>query len=425
MTPSLRRPGILIALFLFFIAACTPSSEMPTTRAKNVILFIGDGMGISMITAARIVLAGPDGKLAMEKLPHTAMVKATAADYAVADSAAGGTAMATGVKAPIDVVGEDGSAVFRKRHGKKLRTIIDIAKSLGKSTGIVTNRSVTNSTPAVFYAHHHDKDAEREIAVQFVEDETNVDVLLGGGRKYFKKLKTRLKEKGYRYVSKREDLLQIATQPDTEKLVGLFAKKHMTYEMERAQKKSETEPSLAEMMMAALSILSRNPNGYYLMVEGGNIDDAAHRTDPFNTIMELVFFDQVIGKALEEVSADTLILVTADHECGGFAVNANFHKSTKGLKLFGDVTQGLIAGKPILSWATGEGYVKKPGQKEPIRTSAHQTISSVHTAQDVLLAATGPGSERVHGFLDNTDIFRISRDSLMRPLFQPPSQQTR
>ncbi len=407
-------------LFLPFALAITTSAETKL-QAKSAILFIADGMGLAMITAARIYDRGVSGQLHIDLFPKTAIVKTHSSDNIVTDSGAAATAIATGVKTNNNVIGEDKTAIFKRRHGKRLTTIVDLAVKAGKSVGLVTTRRVTNTTPAAFYSHHHNKFAELAIAGQFVDDELRPHVLLGGGRRFWlpskggRNLLQELKVKGYTYVDSKKDLEKVKSK-NTEKLIGLFSMDDMSYELDRNSVDS-TQPTLAEMTSTAIEVLGKNPSGYFLMVEGGRIDQAAHNNDVLRTITDILAFDEAVGVAMKAVDVkQTLLLMTSDHETGGFTVSGSAPVDTKGKALLGKSPMGRIKGYPMVNWASGPGRQRRPVGK--IKSQEHLSHSlipsrlSEHTAVDVILAGMGPGSQKVHGFLDNTEIFTIIKAAL-------------
>ncbi len=324
---------------------------------KNVILLIGDGLGHNQITAARLVAAGPDGKLHMERIATASSITTHAANAKITDSAAAGTALACGIKTNNGMIGMD-------PDGKRYQTILQAAKHKGMSTGIAVTCEVTHATPAAFTAHVKSRSSEARIAPQLLEQ---TDVILGGGRRYFLPadaggrqpegvdLIKKAVDSGYTYASDAAGL-NAARAP---RLLGLF--------QNAALETIPPEPDLAELTAKAIEILSANPHGFFLMVEGSQIDWACHNNNIRQTIRQTLLFDKAVKVAVDFALRDrsTLILVTSDHETGGLSIK-NWDPETRKLDV---------------AWSTGG-----------------------HTGVPVPLYALGPGARRFRGQLDNTDV---------------------
>ncbi|OGG01068.1 MAG: hypothetical protein A3F83_16980 [Candidatus Glassbacteria bacterium RIFCSPLOWO2_12_FULL_58_11] len=288
---------------------------------KNIILMIGDGMGFEAVTAARIAALGRGIGLAFDRMPVIGQsVTYSLNDDLITDSAAGATALASGLKTLNGRIGED-------REGRKTKTILELAKELGKSAGIVVTCEATHATPACFASHVKERNNYWEIARQM--SQAPLDVLLGGGYGYFLA--------GSRKESFRDDELDLLGEmqkrgavvttkiPEfrgldlsrVDKLVGLFAPSHLPPAGKR-------EISLPEMTQAALKILSRNPKGFFLMIEGSQIDWAGHANNLQYSVEETLDFDQCLQTVLDFAGKDgkTLVIVTADHETGGLSLNS-------------------------------------------------------------------------------------------------------
>ncbi|MEQ1530764.1 MAG: alkaline phosphatase [Methylococcales bacterium] len=327
-------------------------------KAKNVILFVGDGMGISTVTAARILegqMAGRDGefnRLGFEKFNNTAHSVTASANQQTSDSAPTATAMVAGIKAndgaisvDQDILRTENSAEVTAAHSVK--TILERAEQRGMSTGVVTTARFTHATPAVNYAHIADRDWEadsnlpvgatvKDIARQLLEFPygDGLEVALGGGRSYFIPNTVNDPEypsqKGRRkdgrdltleWASKYNNSDYIWNQAQfnavnpkkTEHLLGLFERSHMRYEADR-KNDAGGEPSLAEMTDKAIKILQKNKKGYYLMVEAGRIDHAHHAGNAYRALTDTVALSDAVKTAKQLTDdKDTLILVTADH----------------------------------------------------------------------------------------------------------------
>jgi len=352
-------------------------------RAKNVILFLGDGMGVTTVTAARILagqqkgMLGEENQLSFEKFPHLALSKTYQVNQQVSDSAPTMTAIVTGSKtndgflsiAP-NVIGHDFGAAARPEN--RLRTILEQAEERGMWTGVVSTARLTHATPAACYAHTPDRGAEDDtdlagisraaaedgypdIARQLFEfrvkpttmnghESPGLEVAMGGGRSKFlrvtdadpeyparkgtrndRDLAAAWAARGGAYVWNAKDFAAIdpaATGP----VLGLFEPSHMQYELDR-KKDPGGEPSLTEMTEKAIRILERSPKGYFLMIEAGRIDHAHHESNAARALNEAVELSRAVERAAALAGDDTLILVTADHShtifMSGYPVRGN------------------------------------------------------------------------------------------------------
>jgi alkaline phosphatase len=317
-------------------------------KAKNIVFFLGDGMGIPVLTAARIYGVGEEGQLTIDTLPETGFVRTYSKDMMVTDSAPSMSAYMTGVKMSNDVIAMSADTVADQArcvgtsgykadagvsaNGTPVTTLLELAKQAGTGTGVVTTTRVTHATPAATYAHVCQRDLEADIAAQAVPGgaEYNaalgdgLDVLLGGGRSFFVKEKRADKRDllaemgahGYDVVQTSSAMAAFdAGATPARKLFGVFSDSHMSYEVDRVKVSPAVEPSLAEMATKAVDVLARNPNGYVLMVEGGRIDHALHETHARRALEETLAFDRAIAAVLAKVDlTKTLVVVTADHD---------------------------------------------------------------------------------------------------------------
>jgi alkaline phosphatase len=333
-------------------------------RAKNIILFVGDGMGVSTVSAARIFEGqqkGVDGernKLAFEKLPYVALSKTYSANQQTSDSAPTMTAMVAGVKTNDGILSLNQSVARSEPsntviQANKVTTILEQAEASGRATGIISTARITHATPAATYAHTPNRDWEananlpaaavtggaKDIAAQMIDNfgagaiGDGLEVALGGGRTYFlpnsafdpeytttkgrrtdgRNLTTEFTTKfGGEYVWNKAQFDAINPVATT-KLLGLFEPSHMQYDFDRPAD-TAGEPSLAEMTDKAIDVLKNNPKGYFLMVEGGRIDHGSHAGNAYRTLSDTVALSDAVKKALEKVDlSDTLVIVTADH----------------------------------------------------------------------------------------------------------------
>lgn len=318
---------------------------------RNVILCIGDGMAFNHIALTRHRTVGPDGKLHMERLPITGIVRTHTANDPVTDSAAAGTAIACGIKTNRGMVGMTPDKI-------PYSSILELLDGKGWRTGLVATAEISHATPATFASHVNSRGKQAEIALQLWDN--RVDVLLGGGQKYWpQKRLAEAAADGYQIVQTREAMLGLESAP----AIGLFAHQGMTT--------FAPEPSLQEMAEAAIKMLSAPSKEwfapkpkFFLMIEGSQIDWAAHGGETDNVVRQTLLFDMAVRTAIEFAQADkkTLVIVVADHETGGLLVRSK-------------------------------------------QTTIHPDWNgSGHTAGDVPIFAFGPGSEKFSGVMDNTEI---------------------
>ncbi|PCI53802.1 MAG: alkaline phosphatase [Alphaproteobacteria bacterium] len=429
--------------------------QTKTNIAKNVILFIGDGMGVSTVTAARILDGqskggyGEENILPFETFPNLALVKTYNTNQQVPDSAGTASSMNTGVKTRAGVLGISSEA-HRKNCKEALRhtvpTLGELAKRQGKSLGIVTTARLTHATPAAVYAHTPERNWEsedelpadaraegcRSIARQLVDFGNGIDVAFGGGRgKFSSALLERWKKHTFssRLITDREGLMGL-TSNDKDPVLGLFSMSHMTYMLDKTP--DNTEPTLSEMTSKAIDLLSERREGFYLMVEGGRIDHGHHAGIAGLALTEAQEFSKAVQVALDKVDlSETLILVTADHShvftIAGYPTRGN---PILGLA-YGNDTTGDPSGKVLIALdgvpITALGYQNGPGaiggrrtnpetglrarQQALVPTGYHSgenpKKSETHAGEDVALYAIGPWAHLASGVMEQNVIFHI------------------
>ncbi len=456
---------VVAALALAGLTACKGDKE---PKGTNVIVFIGDGMGIAPMTAARVYAVGEDGQLTMDTLPETAFVKTFSNDAQVTDSAPSMAAYMTGVKMNNEVIsmtanteavapGAGGVNLCGSGNGEAVETLLEVAEKKGKYTGIVTSTRVTHATPAATYAHICHRDLENDIAAQLVPGTrafnkklgNGVDVIFGGGSRHFLPvaaggsrtdgvdLTAELRAQGYFDASKRAAFDSL-TGTNSERVYGLFTKSHMSYNLDR---NPANEPSLEEMTVKAIKILEQRRKGYFLMVEGGRIDHALHETNAKRALQDTVAFDNAIKGALAQVRKtdpdlkNTLIVVTADHDHTltmlGYAARTGKTTADNAgvLGVLRNYSDGSIAtdadGAPFPILVFGNGEHRPQGVRSSFTaltdaaTSAnsyHQEAairtpvgSETHGGTDVWLGAIGHGADNFHGVIDNTKVYELIR----------------
>ncbi len=359
-------------------------------------------MGSASITASRLFSGGSDFDLALDKFPVLGHVRTYSLNQFVTDSAAAATALASGHKTNNQMVGLSPS-------GEPFRTIIDDAKAAGYRTGVITNTSVTDATPAAYYAHVPSRKMEREIAKFLIN--SNVDVLMGGGQHFFDiPLQKELTQKGWK-VAQTFNPTPTANLPN--RYLGIFADKEIPYIAQRVPQ--DPHPRLTDMVHEAIRLLEANQDHpYFLMIESGLIDRAAHKNLTRFLLLEM----DELNSLLKELMAlpDTLIVVTADHETGGLSLNSYMDVTqARGLTIVtGNVEYGSLA-----SWATGPQHVLERMKRVGQPTTSNITVSaeeleahgsgwvveySAHTAVDVPIFAKGLGQELFSGTMDNTQV---------------------
>lgn len=359
------RKGI-IGLLVIGLMGATSCTEEPVDKQvdteieegaapnlpKNIIFLIGDGMGLTQITAG---LVAQRDALNLERCTVIGLSKTNSGDNLITDSAAGATAFSTGQKTYNGAIGVDMDTV-------PLTTILEIAEQRGLATGLVATSSITHATPASFIAHQKSRKMDEEIAADFLK--TDIDVFIGGGKMYFEKrtddqnLLQALKESGYTVATGMEEINKVSEG----KLAGFIAEEHPAPITEgRGQ-------VLAEATLKAIEILSNNDKGFFLMAEGSQIDWGGHANESEYIISEMQDFDYTVGKILDFAMEDgeTLVIITADHETGGYGI------------VGGDIEAGEVEAK---------------------------FLTDYHTGTMVPVFAFGPGSEEFAGIYHNTAIF--------------------
>jgi alkaline phosphatase len=330
--------------FIVNAPAMTVSDGQRVAPPRNIILMIGDGMGVSQVTAARIEL----GTLNMERLPVGGFVTTFASNRLVTDSAASGTALATGHKSY-------NGAISVSPNKKPLKTVLEYAEDQGMATGLVATCSVTHATPAVFAAHVDDRKEDEEIALQMAG--SGVDVLFGGGWSFFlpDTEPGGVRKDGRNLLNELRQRMPVALTPEefrnlpeADAAAALFYPGHPPTFASR-------EPSLAEMAGSALGILSRDEDGFFLMMEGSQIDWAAHENEHEWLMGEMTDFDAAVGVAMDfaERDGNTLVIVTADHETGAYAVldgSLERHEVTRPHFGSGDHSASMV---PVLAFGPG------------------------------------------------------------------------
>jgi len=454
-------------------------------KVKNVILFVGDGMTIANRTAARVLSKGItegkyQGRLAFDDMPSTAMIGTSGSDSLITDSANSMSAYTTGHKTAVNAMGLYVSRATDNLSHPKVETIAELIKrNTRMSVGIVSDAELEDATPAAVVAHTRRRADKQYIADQLLA--SGADVILGGGSAYFYPQSTKgskrkdeqnlidgFKAKGYQLAFTKQQLLAESSSKNTKKLFGVFHPDNMDGSLDRLYLKKNTveqypnQPDLTEMTQSAIDVLSRNPNGFFLMVEAALIDKFNHPLDWERAAFDTIMLSNAvqIAKDFAKTHPDTLIIVTPDHTHSG-SISGVVHDDKPGA-LREKVGVYADAGYPNYPKADLKGYPNKidvskrlayfygsyPDHYETMHPKLDGTFvpaikdeagkfvanpkyiqlqedaihvggnlptnqeSGVHTADDAVLNAQGPGSEKFKGFMDNTEVFRVMVESL-------------
>jgi alkaline phosphatase len=455
--------------------------ETPPAQAKNVILFIGDGMTIAHRTAARILSKGLvegryGGELAIDDMPHMALVSTSGTDSVVTDSANSMSAYTTGHKSCVNAMGVYCARNKSTLQHPRVETIAEIVKRLrGMSVGVVTNTEIEDATPAGMVAHTRQRADYDDIVKMFFA--VQPEVIMGGGSPNFLPSSgggkradnvnyvNNFTSAGYKFVSTKTEL---AAASGADKILGLFNTGNIDGALDRFFLKKGTvaqfpdQPDLTDQVRVALEVLSRNDKGFVLMVESGRIDKYSHSLDWERSVYDTIMLDNAVKLAKEFASRrnDTMIIVVADHG-HPTAIVGTYDDDRPGQQLrdklgvyqnstlpnypapnaagyperidvsrrlafvFGAFPDYCDTGHPHLDgenvpaiagsnrdFVANEKYCNVPGAARRTGNLPFNVNSGVHAADDVVLTATGPGAEMFHGRIDNTRVFRVMATAL-------------
>ncbi len=454
-------------------ASYVVTNEKSKKRAKNVILFVGDGMSLQAREIARVLSKGiTEGKyndlLNMEKLDNMALITTSGYDSIVTDSANSASAYATGHKSVVNAMGVYENCTKDPFDDPKVENIIELAKrTRGMATGIVSTANITDATPAAMLAHTRRRAEQNFIAADMLNEKHRPDVIMGGGSRHFLPLGTpgskrkdsvnviqSFEDLGYSFSGTKTELEN--TPANADKILGLYQLNNMNVYIDREVTKNakvlkgfDDQPGLVEMTQKAIDTLSKNPNGFFLMVEGACIDKQLHVLDWQRAAYDNIEMDKAVGVAQKFAAKDndTLIIVVADHAHGA-SITGTYHE------LDGKTGREAVRTYADAKWPTfedrdGDGYPDNPDPSVTLavqfanhpdcnenykfkavptdpaimgkdgKAIANPQISGellrgdipasadqeVHSADDIVLNAGGPGSEYFKGVMDNTEVF--------------------
>lgn len=456
--------------------------------AKNVILFVGDGLSVGHRTAARLLKKGIEegkfkGKLAIDDMPHMALVATAGTDSIITDSANAAHAYTTGHKSCVNALGVYCSRAEKSLEHPKVETITELVKrKKGMAVGIVTNSEIEDATPAAMVAHTRRRSEYNDIVKMLFD--SGADVIMGGGSPNFLPKSTlgskrgddvdyieSFKKAGYQFVSTKTEM-QAAANAGAKKVLGLFNTGNidgaldLKFLKKGSVDKFPDQPDVPQQMQAALKVLEKNPNGFVLLVESARIDKYSHSLDPERAIYDTIMLDNAVEKAREWAARrnDTLIMVVADH-AHPVSVTGTINDAVKADDLRDKVGTYEEAGVPNYPAPNAEGYPDKvdvsrrlyltfgahpdyyqtfrpylDGENVPAvkgadgsivanpkykdvpgavlmsgnlpRTGKRAANQGIHSGDDVILTAMGPGSELVRGQMENTEVFRVMAQAL-------------
>jgi alkaline phosphatase len=407
---------------------------------KNVIFLIGDGMGVSYTSAYRYLKDNPSTK-EVEQTEFDKYLVGQQTTYPndphqnVTDSAAAATAMSAGIKTY-------NAAIAVDNNGSSVKTVLEAAKEKGKSTGLVATSEITHATPAAYGAHDVNRKNMNAIADDYYDEMINgghkIDVMLGGGLSNFvrpdRDLTKQFQKDGYSYVTNKDEMLK----SENLRMLGLFSQGGMPKMLDR----EASMPSLKDMTDTALNKLSQNKKGFFLMVEGSQIDWAGHDNDIVAAMSEMEDFEKAFKAAIDFAKKDkhTLVVATADHSTGGFSIGAKGEYNWFGAPIAAAKRTPDFMAEQIAKGADVEQTLKNyidlqltPQEIQSVKKAAESkkavdidtAIEAIfdnrsftgwttggHTGEDVNVYAYGPGSDRFAGNIDNTDQAKLIFDIL-------------
>jgi alkaline phosphatase len=412
----------LFCLILFAAFGVLYFQHWVVQKPFGIILFIGEGLAPGRLAATRVYAGGADKPLALDSMPHLALVTNYSNDFAAPDRGAAAAALATGVKA-------NNKSIGIEPHGTATN-LIELARGAGRATGLITDGNITNPTAAAFYARGPNQNGP-EIARQMT-DGSAIDLVLGGGagdflpeakdgnRRDGRDLLLEIRRKGIDLVRSKPELEAIPgwRRP---KLFGAFSRSELAY-ADQIEARGD-QPSLPDMVRRSIELLQYNRAGYLLIVDAGLMRKAAEQNDAEHTLAETIEFDRAVAVARRYGGAKSAIFVCGDVAIGGLSLNGYPFRKDRGIAVLGLNS----AGEPWLSWATGPkgsksyGAAKLTATNPPTNSVSPEVLQepaafyaplALDTVDDVVAFGIGPGTESLRGSIDSTAIFKIIRDLL-------------
>ena len=425
---QMTRRNQLLALFCllgFAALGVLYFQHWVVQKPFGIVLFIGEGLTPSRLAATRAYAGGADSALALDSFSQVALLTNYSADFATPDSAAAASALATGVKV-------NNRAISRDASGTSLSTLLELAHSAGRATGLVTDGRITDATSAAFYAHEDDADDHAQTA-RILAENGSLDLVLGGGGADFlsetkagsrtdgRDVSQEMRRGGYE-LARTKGELEAVPRWRRPKVFGMFAPTEFAF-ADQLEARAE-QPSLSDMVRRGIELLQFNRTGYLLVVDAALMRKAAHANNGEQTLLETLELDRAIATAQRYMGAESMIVVCGDVGIGGLAINGSPFRQDRGIALLGLSS----AGDPSLTWATGPNGVTSygaakvqtstephpnnepsssaPQQEEP---AAFYAKSALNTLEDVPAFGSGLGTESLHGSMDNTEIFELIR----------------
>lgn len=415
----MKTRNLLIALTciaLFILAGVLYFKSWVVQKPFAVILITSDGLNSSALAAARIYDGGADKNLALESMPHLGLLKLTSNEFAVPDAPAAASALATGRRVNQNALSVDSD-------GKKITTLLELAANAGRKTGIVTNAAVVDPAVSAFYAHQMDGQNLVEIAAT-LPDLSNVDLLLGGGEKYFlpvdkggirtdgQDLVLALRQKEWTVARTKAELAAVQSW-STSRILGVFNRDNLA--KRRAIASGTEEPSLEEMVKSAISILQFNTQGYFLVIDAGLIEKAARENSGETFLSETIALDDAVAVTRKYAGDSALIIVAGKQAPGGFRMNGYPFRQDQGAAVIGVNARGI----PSLTWSTGP-HASPNNSAEPaqlpsgalVEPSTVYTPEALNVVDDPLIFSFGPGTEKLTGYIDAKDVFTLIHSKL-------------
>jgi alkaline phosphatase len=409
--PSRIRNKIIFLTCLFAFAGLgfVLYREWVVQKPFAIVLIIAENFSPSQLSAARLFQGGADFRFRMESMPHAALATSRSADYAVADSAAAATALATGQRV-------NRGSLALSPEGQTLETLLVAARRAGRATGMVSDTPLTDAATAAFFARASDARDPAALAVQLMED-TTPDVMLGGGsalltseaqggaRRDGRDLLLEMRQRGFDIVRNKAEL-ENTPGWRAPKLFGVFAEGDLAFAED--QSRYPTQPRLADLVRRGIELLQFNRKGYLLIVHSGHAGRAAELGRGESLLRSYGELDEVVATALDYAGENALVVVSGLANTGGLRLNAFSFAPDRGIAVLGP----SAAGVPAVAWSTGPGSPEASPGSASLEAVAAKTERPQLVAEDVCVLASGPGSGKIRKFSDLTELHAILNEGL-------------